>query len=313
MVSLGGGGEGEREQGEGTKAQGVGSETHVTHVVASPFGVLVMPAHISALKSRAMVLGPVGAEGCAEGAEAGCNSPAAHGTRPDLVAPAVFTAGVPLLLLLLAHDTFGHSVTLEVGKHQCSYLEYQYGMRVWHACMRVWHAGMRGAKDGWRSVNGIRLSRLGECASSQTGRTRSLKRTQTAHRLGALKQEEDCERFEAHVTNFTGAAHTDSSCSISYISLRRETETARRCELTCTFGGTLPDPPELHVHVSFHSLDAAPGSTGKREGSESTGKREPLGNSPLSFSLQPGPICVFASEAAGPGLSLATAGIIQEC
>jgi hypothetical protein len=108
VVSVGG--EGTREQGEGTEAQGVGSETHETHVVASPFGVTVIPAQVSALKSRAMVLGAVGAEG----GEASCNLAAAHGTRPDLVAPAVFTAGVPLLLLLLAHDTFGHSATLEV-------------------------------------------------------------------------------------------------------------------------------------------------------------------------------------------------------
>ena len=104
------GGEGAREQGESTEAQGVGSETHETHVVASPFGVTVIPAQVSALKSRAMVLGAVGAEG----GEASCNFAAAHGTRPDLVAPAVFTAGVPMLLLLLAHDTFGHSATLEV-------------------------------------------------------------------------------------------------------------------------------------------------------------------------------------------------------
>ena len=141
------------------------------------------------------------------------------------------------------------------------------------------------------------MGKLTDCVSSQ------------AHRLGALKQEEDCERFEAHVTHFTGAAHTDSSCSISYISPTRQRETARRCELTCTFGGTLPDPPELHVHVSLHSLDAAPGSAGNRV---------PLGNSPLSFSLEPGRICEFASEAntantAGPTLSLAIAGIIQNC
>ena len=110
VVSVGGGGEGAREQGEDTETQGVGSETQVTHVIASPATVSVIPSQISALKSRAFVLGAVGAEG----GEASCNSAAAHGTRRDLVAPAVFTAGVPMLLLLLAHDTFGHSATLEV-------------------------------------------------------------------------------------------------------------------------------------------------------------------------------------------------------
>lgn len=131
------------------------------------------------------------------------------------------------------------------------------------------------------------------------------KRTDSGHELhGHELQEEDCKRFEAHVSHFTGSALSDSSCSISYISPRREAETGWRCECWCTFGGTLPDPPALQVHVALQSLDAAPGSAGKRE---------PLGNSPLSFSLQPGPMCVFASEAAGPGLSLATAGIIHKC